>query len=396
MWARLCGLLVFAAILHAPRAAHAYAWMLQHGYTGCPTCHADPSGGELLTPYGRVTADLLLRMNYGSPPDDSKPPSPGVLWGAWEPPEGLLLSGSYRNLYVIRPEATGEEFKIAPVMQADLYGQLDLGGFLLGGSIGLSKVPVGSLNARAAQVTTGQEDQVNMIARNYYAGYRFGQSGWLRAGRLNLPFGIRVPEHTMWVREATRTDRESDQQHGLAFAYLGEHMRAEVMGIAGNYQLGPDDVRERGYSAFVEGLAFSKVAAGISSKVTYAAWDRLTFERDSIRQAHGLTLRAAPWSNFTILGEVDALFRTNADAGYVGFAQANYEVVRGLHILLTGEVLDEGAAIGAPISPGHGDPRFGGWLSFDWFFFKQFEFRTDAVARSNDPFTILGQLHLYL
>jgi hypothetical protein len=46
--------------------AHAYTWMIRHGYGGCPTCHADPSGGELLTAYGRVQSDLVLRMRYGS------------------------------------------------------------------------------------------------------------------------------------------------------------------------------------------------------------------------------------------------------------------------------------------------------------------------------------------
>lgn len=47
------------------KSAHAYAWMIRHGYGGCNVCHADPSGGELLTAYGRAQGDLLLRMRYG-------------------------------------------------------------------------------------------------------------------------------------------------------------------------------------------------------------------------------------------------------------------------------------------------------------------------------------------
>src|SRR5450755_3845227 len=50
-----------------PSRAHAYASMIKHGYSGCPVCHADPSGGELLTAYGRAQSDLLLRMRYGEP-----------------------------------------------------------------------------------------------------------------------------------------------------------------------------------------------------------------------------------------------------------------------------------------------------------------------------------------
>src|SRR3954469_10188718 len=54
-----------------PSRAHAYTWMIKHGYTSCPVCHADPSGGELLTQYGRVQSDELLRMHYGKQSGES-------------------------------------------------------------------------------------------------------------------------------------------------------------------------------------------------------------------------------------------------------------------------------------------------------------------------------------
>ena len=56
----ICVILCWAA------DARAYSWMMRHGYGGCINCHADPSGGELLTPYGYAQGDLLLRMHYGS------------------------------------------------------------------------------------------------------------------------------------------------------------------------------------------------------------------------------------------------------------------------------------------------------------------------------------------
>src|SRR5450432_266749 len=60
-------LLVALFVSFFPSRAHAYSWMIKHGYSGCPVCHADPSGGELLTAYGRAQSDLLLRMRYGKP-----------------------------------------------------------------------------------------------------------------------------------------------------------------------------------------------------------------------------------------------------------------------------------------------------------------------------------------
>src|ERR671910_1173384 len=64
--ARLISICVpWLAIVFWAEPAQAYTWMIRHGYAGCVTCHADPSGGELLTPYGRVQGDLVLRMRYG-------------------------------------------------------------------------------------------------------------------------------------------------------------------------------------------------------------------------------------------------------------------------------------------------------------------------------------------
>lgn len=425
---RLLGLQVALVLLFGlfwTDSAQAYPWMIRHDYTACSSCHADPSGGELLTKYGRVTSDLILRTHYGSSASEaddgdekegeskefSGPPT-GMFWGALDLPNALLLSGAYRTLYILRPS---EEtvFTGTPVMQADVYGQLRLGPVTMGGSVGLGKVPDGSTHVRAAQVTGNQSDGINMISRNHYLGVDIGQSFVLRAGRLNLPYGIRVPEHTLWAREATRTDRESDQQHGLALAYSGESLRAEIMGIAGNYQtklvpggefadLTPDSVRERGYSMYVEGISGTTFAAGITSKVTYAELDRLTLERKSLRQAHGLTMRWAPLDYLSFLGEANTLFRTNANAGYVGFLQADVEPLQGLHFILTGELLDQGLGVqeeGEPppvAEPGLGEPKGGIWVSLDWFFYRQMEFRTDLVLRQGEPLTVLGQFHMYL
>ena len=386
-------LLVLACLSYSPKA-HAYTWMIRHGYTACATCHADPSGGELLTRYGRVTADMILRMQYGERPPDAKEPSPGVLWGLWDPPKNVLLSGSFRNLSVLRP-SEGEAFKYVPVMQADLYGQVKVGVLRFGGTLGLARAP--SAHGRPAQITTN-DDGINLISRTHYVGVDLGEKFLLRAGRLNLPFGIRMPEHTTWVRAATRTDRDSDQQHGVAISYVGECLRGELMGIAGNYQMGPDAFRERGYSFFAEGIAGTSFGSGISSKVTYADQDFETLEREVVRQAHGVFARWTPFHQLVLMLEADALFRSRAEGGYAGFLQADYEAVTGLHFMVTGEILDQGVSISNDdvTSPGLGEPKVGAWLSADWFFYKQAEFRLDAIFRQEEPFTLLGQLHLYL
>jgi hypothetical protein len=345
-------------------------------------------------------------------------PSTGFLWGLVDTPDWLMLGGSYRHLNVLE---FGEEDPFATFpMQFDLYGQLNLGMLRFGGSLGLARVRPGAPHARAAQVTTNQGgrdtnssftflgDGTNIISRWHWAGVAFGSASefLVRAGRINLPYGLRIPEHTMWVREATRTDRESDQQHGLAFAYSGANIRGEAMLIAGNYQVNPDRFRERGYSLYIEGLLTDWAAIGVSSLITHAEADIVTLaETSTNREAHGVFARVAVVPPVVLLAEFNGLIKTDREFGYAGMLQADYEPVQGFHVMLTGEILDEGASTVTPASaapgasetrPGLGEPRLGGWLSLDWFFLPQLEARVDAIMRQEDPFTLLTQLHVYL
>jgi hypothetical protein len=495
-----------------PSRAHAYAWMIKHAYSGCPVCHADPSGGELLTAYGRAQSDLLLRMRYGKPggssesqpssssssssfdsfdsdesdsssakksdakpadapakaapteaapagdddkddktdansgedddddasdkPAADKPAAPksddtakpaakgeaeaalsepqkkeelktddsgsidtsGFLWGLVNTPDWLLLGGSYRQLSVYKLSPKPTSFTTFPMM-ADVYGQMQFGAFRVEGSIGIVRVGVGSPYARAAQLTGNQGDQWNLLSRTHWVGYDLADGQvTLRAGHLNLPFGVRIPEHTMWVRQATRTDRESAQQDGAAVAYNGEKLRGEFMGIAGNYQVRPDKYRERGYSLYLEYMTGTRTALGISSLVTSAKEDRVTLHNNVVRQAHGAFVRTAFTDSVTLLAEADGLLTTQREAGYVGFAQLDYEVTQGLHLMGTGELLDQGydTVAGGDRVLGNGQPQLGAWGTVDWFCLPHVEVRLDLFSRQNDQTTVLGQLHVFL
>jgi hypothetical protein len=429
----LCGLIPLVVILWLPREAHAYSWMIRHGYSGCTTCHADPSGGELLTPYGRAQSDLLLRTRYGAPTqsdtssksdsfdsfdddeasgkagkqeeakpaEDSGPSeSAGFLFGLVKEPEWLLLGGSYRHAFLL-----DDGFRQFP-MQADLWAHVVVDRFHAAGSLGVARVRVGSPHTRAAQITTNQGDEFNLLSRTHWVGYDIGANRevMVRAGRLNLPFGIRIPEHTMWVRENTRTDRESDQQHGIAVAWNSSELRGEVMGIAGNYQINPDRYRERGYSAYVETTSLEPVAVGASSLLTFAEADQVTLDQKSTaRGAHGLFMRAKVSQPLVVFVEADALHTSRRDLGYVGFVQADLELVQGFHLGVTGEIQDQGYirntnADGTDVTrePGLGKPRLGGWATLDWFFLPHLEVRVDGILRQDSGFAAIGQLHMFL
>lgn len=380
-----------------PRDAHAYSWMIKYGYAQCSSCHMDPSGGETLTHMGRVQSDVLLSAgpeSHGYPRERAK-----FLFGLIDEPDSVRLGGSLRAMTIFKlPKgSSGSDLKVFP-MQADIYGAGEFGSFLVGGSLGYAKVPGGSPHARAAQVTGGQGDDPNLISRTHYLGFELGEGTQLRLGRLNLPFGIRIPEHVMWAREATRTDRESDQQHGLAFAYNRNRWRAELMAIAGNYQVNPDDFRERGYSGYAEYMFSPTVAIGVSSLWTKARRDRLLLtDTGYARNAHGLMGRVGIGEKLAILAEADILKSSQHKLGYVGMIQGDYEPLQGLHGMATLELVDEGksTAPGATATSGVGKMRTGVWLSAAYFMMAHLDARLDVVLRKDDPVTAQAQLHFY-
>ncbi len=475
--------------MFAPKDAHAYAWMIKRGYPSCPACHADPSGGELLTAYGRMISELTLSTNWSgedsganqrglqrriamrgpesfaagakaagpedaaqadgdkaageavtleedkpeggeAKPEATEAEAPAAeaaaaeepaaaassessssssedstfanfLFGAVTLPDWLLLGGSYRHLNIL-PLGDGK-FRTFPMMM-DLYGQANFGAFRVGGSIGGARVAAGSPYARRAQVTGNQGKEWNLISRTHYVGYDVLPELTVRAGRLNLPFGVRIPEHTMWVRHATNTDRESSQQHGLAAAYVGETLRGEVMALLGNYQVRPDRFRERGYSGYLEYATSSSATVGVSSLVAFSATDPVTrAELKTTRQLHGAMARAGFGEKFALLAEVDAILTSRREPGYVGFVQFDAEAIQGVHVMLTGEMLDQGfvkpvvgATDNARRTLGEGKPKVGGWLSVAWFIYSHFDVRFDAIKRTGEDVQLLGQLHVYL
>jgi hypothetical protein len=466
---RVALLLLPLFALLAPREAQAYTWMVKHGYQGCNACHTDPSGGELLTLYGRMQSEAVVSMPWGkshesaslraprlarsplslaaqakladkeggaeekvvleddaaattadgdAPADASEgstqeaapaeeegyPDGLGAitpfLFRLWEPPDWLTLGGSYRHMNIITPQSE-KKFRTFPMMM-DIYGQLQFGSFKAGGSLGGARVAAGSPYARSAQITTNQGKEWNLISRTHYVGYDITDSLSVRAGRLNLPFGVRIPEHTMWVRQASRTDRESAQQHGVSVHYFTADYRFELMGIAGNYQINPDQFRERGYSGYFEYYLNPKTVVGVSSLITSAKNDRLVLDGKSMtRMAHGAMLRAAISESVVFLAEANALTRSRFEPGYVGFAQVDWEPTQGLHFMVTGEMLDNGhsKATGVQQQPriaGAGKPKVGGWLSAGWWFLPHFDVRLDGIKRTDEDISILAQLHVYL
>lgn len=353
------------------RSASAYPWMIRHEYGGCAVCHADPSGGGLLTGYGRAQSDALLSQRWGRGSTGEVSKGSAFLWNAFgDLPESVLLGAHLRTLFGTTKLGTAPAQGVGSLMQADLVGQIAVGRVRASGSVG--GAPDGGAGAA---VTRG--DEGHLVSREHWVGVDLGaERDWLvRAGRIALPFGLRSIDHRSWVRVATRTNVNDEQSHGAAVAYTGESFRFEAMAYLGNLQIAPSEYRERGYSALAEFFVGKRAGVGVSSLVGHSARD-IDLRVAETRQAHGVFARYSPWKPLVLSGELDATFASveglSMAKGHASIVQLDAEVVQGVHAMLTGESLSRGF-------PNEGS-SYGGFASVWWFPTSHVDVRVDAAA----------------
>jgi hypothetical protein len=387
-----------AASLGMESKAHAYAWMIRHEFTACAQCHADPSGGSLLTQFGRDQSELLLRTYYGKlKKEDREPGSLGdFMFGAFDLPDALSLQTDTRGLALKSFLSQGDDPDPRLVhMQSDLIGQVKVDRLRLNASIGYLHGETGGRRSWLIG-TTGAN---HMVTRHHWIGVDLGKDKQflLRAGRMNLPFGIRSIEHNLMLRRTTRTDINDGQQHGVALAYTGEKLRGEAMLIAGNFQISPDYFRERGYSAYLEYAVKPRLSIGVNSMITHVA--RGEFSNRGVptfRGAHGAYARFAPIRQLVLSAEADVLLtnpkKAGLFAGMASYLTADFEPIQGVHVMATAELQNKRFT--------RDDYQFGLWGGAAWFFAPHADVRVDVnwapVAGAANTTTLLGQLHFWL
>jgi hypothetical protein len=279
-------------------------------------------------------------------------------------------------------------------MRGDLAGQASFEAFRAYGSIGYASHGSTALSRQAW--ITSSDTGLNLVTREVWLGFALDQQSMLvRAGRLNLPFGLRNIEHDSWVRTATQTDINQDQQYGASFAYSRDPYRMELMVVIGNFQVHPSRFWQSGYAGYIEHAFRQNLAVGFSSTITHAAEDPMLLVA-ATRQAHGLFGRYVPIKPVVLFAETDLLIlnpaNAGATAGGTGWLQVDYEPVQGLHFDLAGEtVLPSAFETGGTL---------GGWATAWWFIYPHFDVRFDTIWRGGgsgpNTVTYLVQGNVYL
>ncbi len=307
---------VFAAVIGialASSRAGAEPMFLSRQYARCTTCHYSPTGGGLLTPYGRSLSREELstfgRSASGATPDPHG--EQGFLWGALGDRLGPLSLGfdtRPSHLSIGSPVNLDDNF----LMNADLVAAIRSHGWTAYGELG--REPTVDLKGTKIQ------SYEYWIAHDSEGGIGF------RAGRFMPAYGIRLADHIAYTRLPLGFDA-LDQVFGLEVSRTTDHHLLQVSVGPGRADSVLDDDGRRAFTTSGRFQLDLSPRTVLVLSGLYRGTSRLV-ERNG---AGGVALGFAPVKRVSIWTEGDVQVQRGAGgAAYVLLNETSLEVVRGM------------------------------------------------------------------
>lgn len=189
---------VALGLLGAAERAEAYPQFQLSTYSNtCTACHYGPMGGGLINGFGRGESGDTISQFGGNGE---------LLHGLWNPPEWFQLGADLRGAGLVK-QTWDEPQVLGFPMQADLYTRFAGKGIsfnLVTGLRGSARSPRRPLIER-------------IWSREHYLMWKPDTSEYYaRIGRFHAPWGLRLPDHTAYVRR-----------------YLGQHTHEESYNLSG-------------------------------------------------------------------------------------------------------------------------------------------------------------------
>lgn len=227
--------------------AYSYPEFIGYGYAACMTCHNNGMGGGQLNDYGRAlwSAEIASRVFYDKSTTDEQIAERSGFPGQSKLPNWLKPAFKYRALFLRKNPGSGTaDTTKFYVMQVDFGATVSDpdGKYMASITWGHNPPP-----------TDVQTNKISRIlAKEYFARLQLGESWWLYAGLLDIPFGIRNVDHTSFNRAPQGlTFRDQSQSVILQTAkenyeiavdafvgnpYIEEQFRMKGASITGEYQ----------------------------------------------------------------------------------------------------------------------------------------------------------------
>jgi hypothetical protein len=299
----------------------AFPDLIRHGYFSCASCHVSPSGGGLLSSYGKsLSSELLSTWGGKAKGDDSAAESPEAEGDWW------LVGGDLRSVQIYSEDSLQKTAKYIP-MQADIEAAVvDVGNFSVVGSVGLER-------------KKASDDSLNkFFSRRHYVLWRNDQGYTLRGGRFYHAFGLGMPDHIIATRQAVENDF-SDETYNIEGGLYGETFGGLITLITPS-QLEYSHQTESGVSAKIEYTPIDRSKVGMSL---------YNGKRDDKEQTkfgvHGV---AGFSENFYALAELNTMTSTLAGIDTKtlgGFTRLAYEFHKGIVPYLQIETLSSSSSL---------------------------------------------------
>lgn len=285
-------------------------------YARCSTCHYSPTGGGLLTPYGRSLSHQELSTTGRNPLQGDAGTTAltgeeAFLYGMLKDTLGPVQLGV--DLRPSRLEFSVNDFHDHRnlLMTLDALGAYRFGDWTLYGEIG-----------REPQATGAK-----VGSYEYWVGHQSEKGFGFRVGRFLPAYGIRFADHTAFNRSNLGFDKY-DQVFGVEVSRTSERTLMQVSVGPGRADSIIDD---DGRQAFT---ATGRVQIDLSPRTALvaSALYRDPSDVDARNGAGGVAFGFAPTARLNVWTEVDSQFRAETSDGhdYVVVNETAFEAIRGV------------------------------------------------------------------
>jgi hypothetical protein len=220
-------LVLFVFVLLMGSNARSYVENVTHGYPNCMACHVSPTGGGVLTDYGRSLSSELMSSiktkNFQNPFFGLGKNTTHVKWGG----NARQIQTRYENNQVKR----GSSF----IMQNNIEAAAYVKEFVFVGTAGTKEGP---------KQIDGKGD---FISERHYGMYRAAPTVTVKAGKFRQNYGINEPNHTRFTKQNLGFGSNSET-YGLEVFKVFEKGEAIVSTSLGDFSA-PGGTRERNVMA---------------------------------------------------------------------------------------------------------------------------------------------------
>jgi hypothetical protein len=281
--------------------------MIRHGYSNCVACHVSPSGGGILTQYGRSLASELLTANWLSKENEKTSTKNGE---QSEVVETWLKGVDARVLTFHRKNEYEDSYLTIP-MQLDVTGAYNTEKYTFVLGLGLS-----------GSKPSGGEGGTAFRIPNLYGIYRFTEEMNIRGGLFLPNYGLNNSLHAMATRGPMGFGFK-DQRPGIEFSYLSDSWGV----ILSQFGSRGTNLGDNAWSAQLQYSPTEK------SKFAINHWSE-----GKLRTISGIWFMVPIYESlyFSADYNVQKDKSTNTDGLYY-LAKIGYEIKQGMHVYAVGD-----------------------------------------------------------